>query len=733
MQQFCRFMPPPQALAERIARFHDCLQKGYRSQALEEIALAQQESPAEKGVAFFLTGLFFLEEGYAGRALKAMEEAVRLEPSSRECLYGLAMANSALGFYQEVLFCNKIGATTREIAHERGWGELLTPSLRAKDRLLFVTDEQVVLSLVEKYRRGGEPLKAASIAEDALLAFQQNQAWRRAAIVCNRAANRPFAAAALLPSFAAREALSVEDQLLTGEVFTEIGRIEESLSWFEPVANTDNSDRGCRAAVAKLLFFSRPPFSQRLLSLSKTITDGLPSVPRRKGTKVFVKDRLRIGIVSADLLLGGLVERVALLFEMFDKSNIEFFLYIDSPEQDALTERFMALSKDHFLTHAIDDATFARIVHEDEIDVLLDLDLRNIYRRPAVARLKPASLQVVAFADPQQAHRWGYDAVLSDPFLSPPPSTPSGTARGTRSGTPSGDYKLLDDTTPCPVLRPRFGFLQVTDQFDVQPIAASAVPRKKVRVGISASYAALDRVARDLLLRCLREVPDFELIVDSETLGGEKAAAALLAEIEKVMPHQEQHQEKHEEQHEEKHDEQHSRLQFLPEHSSLTLFLQQTDLLLDIAYPRSAYTVWQCLRHNVPVLTLEGTKEGASEAAREGISDEARETSSVAERLGLSVVAQMGLQDLCVCKNDDELLSRLRAFCSDEQHRRRLHQELQRRATLRQDPKLLMQQATQKALAVVEALFEGVVTLGRKGRYQPSSVGNKRQEQRQER
>ena len=706
MQQFCRFMPPPQALAERIARFHDCLQKGYRPQALEEIALAQQESPAEKGVAFFLTGLFFLEEGYAGRALKAMEEAVRLEPTSRECLYGLAMANSALGFYQEVLFCNKIGATTREIAHERGWGELLTPSLRAKDRLLFVTDEQVVLSLVEKHRRGGEPLKAASIAEDALLAFQQNQAWRRAAIVCNRAANRPFAAAALLPSFAAREALGVEDQLLTGEVFTEIGRIEESLSWFEPVANTDNTDRGCRAAVARLLFFSRPPFSQRLLSLSKTITDGLPSVPRRKGTrrkgkKVFIKDRLRIGIVSADLLLGGLVERVALLFEMFDKSNIEFFLYIDSPEQDALTERFMALSKDHFLTHAIDDATFARIVFEDEIDVLLDLDLRNIYRRPAVARLKPASLQVAAFADPQQAHRWGYDAVLSDAFLSPPLTT-------TPSGTQGGDlHKILDDTTPCPVLRPRFGFLQVTDQFDVQPIAASAVPRKKVRVGISASYAALDRVARDLLLRCLREVPDFELIVDSETLGGEKAAAALLAEIENAMPHQE----KHLEQHLEKPDEQHSRLQFLPEHSSLTLFLQQTDLLLDIAYPRSAYTVWQCLRHNVPVLTLEGT--------------------SVSERLGLSVVAQMGLQDLCVCKNDEELLSRLRAFCSDEQHRRRLHQELQRRATLRQDPKLLMQQATQKALAVVEALFEGVVTLGRKGRYQPSSVGNKRQEQRQ--
>ncbi len=647
----------------------------------------QQEAPAEKGVAFFLTGLFFLKEGYPGRALQAMEEAVRSEPESRECLFGLAMANSALGFYQEVLFCNKIGSTTREIAHERKWGDLLTPSLRAKDRLLFATDEQIVLSRVERYRRQGDFLKAASIAEDALLAFPQNHAWRRAAIVCNREARRPFAAAALLQSFAAHRTLNSEDQLLTGEIFTELGRTEESLLWFERIAHGENTNSGCRAAVAKLLFFSRP-HSQRLRSLSKGVADGLPPVPCSKGTKVILKDRLRIGIVSADLLIGGLVERIALLFEMFDKSNIEFFLYIDSPQQDSLTERFMALSKDHFETHALDDATFARIVHEDEIDVLLDLDLRNIYRRPAVARLKPACLQVVAFADPQEAHRWGYDAVLSDPFLSPQTMT-------TSSRTGGESHKILDDTTPCPVLRPRLGFLQVVDMFDVQPIAAPK--HKKVRVGLSAAYASFDSVARALLVRCLLEVPHVELVFDSETMGGEKATAALLADMEEAL------KESLEEslpsiEHHKIRDRPQDRLRYLPEHTSLTLFLQQTDLFLDIAHPRSAYMVWQCLRHAVPVLTLGGA--------------------SVAERLGLAVTAQMGLQDMCVCKDDEELLSRLRAFSSDEQHRGSTRIELQRRATRSKDPKLV----TQKALAVVEALFEGVVALGRKGRYQPPSA-----------
>ena len=406
--------------------------------------------------------------------------------------------------------------------------------------------------------------------------------------------------------------------------------------------------------------------------MRKSVAEGLPPVPRRKGTKAIVEDRLRIGIVSADLLRGGLVERIALLFEMFDKSNIEFFLYIDSPHHDSLTERFMALSKDHFLTHAIDDATFARIVREDEIDVLLDIDLRNIYRRPAVARLKPACLQVVAFADPYEAHRWGYDAVLSDPFIFPPKS----------SGT-SESYKLLDDTTPCPVLRPRFGFLQVEDLFDVQPVAA--LPRQRTRVGLSATYASFDSVARDLVVRCMAEVPHFELIVDSETLGGEKAAAALLAALEDALPSAEHH-----------------RLRVLPERSSLTLFLQQTDLLLDIAYPRSAYTVWQSLRHAVPVLTLGGE--------------------NIPERLGLSVVAQMGLEDMCACKNEEELFSRLHAFCSNKSHRQRVRRRLLRRARLSKNSKLV----TQKALAVVEALFEGVVTLGRRGRYQPPSGRVKR-------
>ncbi len=666
-------MPASSALAARVARFHDFVKRGDRSRALDEVALVQQESPDEKGVVFFLTGLFFLEEGYPGRALQAMEQAVRAEPSSRECLYGLAMANSALGFYQEVLFCNKIGASTKEIARERGWGDLLTPALRAKDRFLFATDEQIVLAIVDQHRRSNDLSKAVSVAEDALLVFPQNHDWRRAAIVSNRALRRPFAAAALLQPFAAQEKLNLEDQLLTGKIFADLGRIEESSLWYQRVAQADSGHVGCRVAVAKLLFGTRPPRSQTLLSLGKSFIDGLPPLPRRRGKKTIVKNRIRIGIVSADLFLGGLVERVALLFEMFDKSNIEFFLYIDAPQHDALTERFMALSKDHYHTHAVDDVTFARIVQEDEIDILLDLDLRCVYRRPAVARLKPASLHVVAFADPHEAHRWGYDAVLSDPYLSPKQSRSTGDQ--TSAQTSTENFKVLDDTTPCPVLRPRLGFLQVADLFDVQPVVA--LPHDKVRVGLSAAYAAFDEVARALLVRCLREVPHFELIVDSETLGGEQAAATLLAALEEALPPEE-----------------HSRLRFLPEQTSLTSFLQQTDLLLDIACPRSAYTLWQCLRNNISVLTLAGT--------------------NVAERLGLSVASQLELQDMCVCLDDDDLLSRLRAFCSDPRQQHRARQELQRCAVRRRDP----QPVLQKALAVVEALFEGFVVLGREGRYQ---------------
>ncbi len=662
----------------RVARFHDFLSNGNRNLALLEIAQGQEEEPSAASVWLFLTGLFFLGEGFGGRALRSMEEAFRLEPQSREFLYGIAMANSSLGFYQEVLFCAKISSTTREIALEKGWGDILTPSMRSVDHLLMAVDENAVLLRIRDSASRGSHLLAARIAEDGLLAFEHNHAWRRAAIRYYLLANRPFSAVGLLASFASRTDLSVADQALAGDVFAKLGRIDDSLVWLSNAALRSSEEQSVLDTFVRIFSFSRPPLPQALLSMRDQVVEGLSERSRARGSKMRVGNRLRIGIVSSDLHVGGLIERVALLLEMFNKSNVEFFLYIDSNYQDSLTERFLALSKDHYVTHGLDDKTLAHILREDEIDIFLELDSFGIYRRPNVARLKPASLHVVAFGDPQDAQRWGYDAVLSDRFLSPLPTlTLASSKKGMATSGVAGEVikeEAIDLTTPCPILRPPAGFLQVEDIFRVQPLSISR--RRLLRVGISAPYAFFDTDTRALLVRCLVEVPRFELILDSDSIGGEQAAASLLSELERALTESEQ-----------------SRIRVLPEHSSYVNFLSQIDIFLDASYPRSAYMFWQALRHGIASLTLSGD--------------------AILARSSLSIAHQMSFAEFCVCDDEDHLLSRLRSLCLAPSQLRCFRQALRRK----KQPRVQQRLSAEKALSFIETLLEGVSVLGRRGRY----------------
>lgn len=654
-------------IALRVSRFYELLANGQQKQAIIEIAQAQEHEPVAEAVWLFLTGVFFLQEGFAGRALQAMNEALRIEPQSREFLYGVALANSALGFYQEVLFCAKISSSTREIAQEKRWGNLLTDDMRSIDHLLVASDTNSLLLRVQQQETSGNYLAAALIAEDGLLVFEQSHAWRRAAISAYLLANRPFAAASLLDIFVNTAHLSLDDQVLVGKVFAALGQADESIVWFAKVAEHDNKHRANCNAFARTIACSRPILTREFISTGNKIVRGLLPLPPSKGRGTKNKKHLRVGIVSSDLLIGGLVERVALLFEMFSQSNIEFFLYIDSNSQDSLTERFIALSKDNYVIHGIDDRTVAHILREDEIDVMLELDSQGIYRRPNVARLKPASLHVVAFGDPQDAHRWGYDAVLSDTFLSPIE----------HKKTSSKHDSCIDDTTPCPILRPKHGFLQVEDVFEVQPLKISR--RRNVRLGISGEYASLDANAREIIVNLLQQIPNFVIVLDSETIGGERAAAALLALLKQELPTN-----------------QHKRIRFVSEKSSMIYFLSQIDIFLDITYPREAYMFWQALRHGLPSLTLEGDR--------------------IPSRLSLSVAQQMALGEFCICRNPKELLARMRELCLNPAYRNRFRKALRNKKNPREQKNRLHN----KALAVAQALFEGVVVLGRDNRYIPT-------------
>jgi protein O-GlcNAc transferase len=102
---------------------------------------------------------------------------------------------------------------------------------------------------------------------------------------------------------------------------------------------------------------------------------------------------LRLGIVSGDLRAHPVGFFLEALLGQLDPARIELAAYATQPGEDSLTARI----RPHFRTWRaiaqLDDASAARLIHDDGIDVLLDLAGHTAHNRLPVFAWKPAPVQ----------------------------------------------------------------------------------------------------------------------------------------------------------------------------------------------------------------------------------------------------------------------------------------------------------------------------------------------------
>ena len=79
--------------------------------------------------------------------------------------------------------------------------------------------------------------------------------------------------------------------------------------------------------------------------------------------------------------------------EKVDPSKIEFFLYANASPQDDYTDRFKALTAHWHDITEVDDAAAASLIHEHELDILIDMAGHSGGSRMGVILRKPAPLQ----------------------------------------------------------------------------------------------------------------------------------------------------------------------------------------------------------------------------------------------------------------------------------------------------------------------------------------------------
>ncbi len=193
------------------------------------------------------------------------------------------------------------------------------------------------------------------------------------------------------------------------------------------------------AERTRLLTLSRqgatiPPFLLRaagatpadMLAAARRVTQPLkpPTAPFTHQPRDPTR-RLRVGYFSSDFRQHRVTLLASELFERHDRTRFELFAYSNSPDDDSAARHRLVRTFDHFIDiRALSDDDAARRIHDDAIDILVDLNGLTTGHRLAIAARRPA---------PVQASWLGYigttgadfiDYVIADPFAVPTDQQP---------------------------------------------------------------------------------------------------------------------------------------------------------------------------------------------------------------------------------------------------------------------------------------------------------------------
>ena len=131
-------------------------------------------------------------------------------------------------------------------------------------------------------------------------------------------------------------------------------------------------------------------------------------------------DRLRIGYCSSDFCLHPVAMLTVELFECHDREHFEVYGYCWTREGDSPLRQRVIKAMDHFeRINTLSDESAARLIRDQEIDILVDLQGQTLGARADLLAYRPASIQVTYLGLPATTGLPSIDYVIADRFLIP--------------------------------------------------------------------------------------------------------------------------------------------------------------------------------------------------------------------------------------------------------------------------------------------------------------------------
>jgi predicted O-linked N-acetylglucosamine transferase (SPINDLY family) len=146
---------------------------------------------------------------------------------------------------------------------------------------------------------------------------------------------------------------------------------------------------------------------------------------RQKGAefefKRETKQKINVGYLSADFRNHPVAHLMAQIFELHDRSRFSITAYSYGPDDGSMLRKRLEKSFDQFVDiRALPDEASAQRIHQDRIDILVDLAGYTKLNRSPILALRPAPIQVNYLGYPGTMGAGFVDYLIADRFIIPP-------------------------------------------------------------------------------------------------------------------------------------------------------------------------------------------------------------------------------------------------------------------------------------------------------------------------
>jgi protein O-GlcNAc transferase len=210
---------------------------------------------------------------------------------------------------------------------------------------------------------------------------------------------------------------------LYGQALAQTGEVDKALVWLREAIQLDP---GHARVQSSLMFFMASCARHTPAAMFAEarrygeILDNKCGMPTTEWSLPEPNQRLRVGVVSADLgdhPVGYFLEG---LLRYLSRERIELVAYPTVPRSDALTERIKPLFMSWRGLHGMSDEDAAQCIRDDGVHILIDLSGHTAHNRLALFARRPSPVQVSWLGYFATTGVSGMNYILGDPQVTPP-------------------------------------------------------------------------------------------------------------------------------------------------------------------------------------------------------------------------------------------------------------------------------------------------------------------------